>query len=141
VIWRAQAWTWWAQGAGMNLGPSNHRVHGAFRPVRAIAGQDLAAAGRLMLFARSSHSQARASYRSEDSVTQGNAGDHALVPGNAICRGAGFLGPETERPKSPYGRGPFHQTLRDCLQANSRECWFRIGSTEEAASVAGRPAG
>ena len=59
-----------------------------------------------------------------------------------ICIGeTGFLGPETERQKSPYGRGPFHQTLGDCLQANSRECWFRIGSTEEAASVAGRPAG
>ena len=59
-----------------------------------------------------------------------------------FCIGeTGFLGPETERPKSPYGRGPFHQTLGDCLQANSRECWFRMGSTEEAASVAGRPAG
>ena len=56
-------------------------------------------------------------------------------------RSAGFLGPETKRPKWPYGRGPFHQTLGDCLQANSREYWFRIGSTEEAASVAGRPAG
>ena len=36
---------------------------------------------------------------------------------------------------------PIRQALRDCLQANSHECWFRIGSTEEAASVAGRPAG
>ena len=65
-----------------------------------------------------------------------------LTVQESICIGeTGFLGPETERPKSPYGRGPLHQTLGDCLQANSRECWFRMGSTEEAASVAGRPAG
>ena len=36
---------------------------------------------------------------------------------------------------------PIREALRDCLQANSHECWFRIGSTEEAASVAGCPAG